>query len=385
MRLRLLSFSLILLWGPGFLSATQGVTDTEIRVGTHTALSGPAAAWGLGAVRALRFHFAEVNAAGGIHGRHLRLIAEDHQYQIVRARQAANKLVLHDQVFVILAALGTGMNQVALPLQEKHDVPNLFPYTSARLMSQPLHRLKFTASVSYFEQARALVRHFQQQKIQRFCLMHQNTDYGKETLEGVTAGLAEFSLSLAAVETHNPTETNFLNSLLRLRSANCEVLLLGTILGDTIRILQTRHSLQWKVPIAGNVSAYDQIVIDQAGEAAEGFLATTSLEMLYPENVTTPATQQFFQNYQAEYGETPSNAVQMAYFYARIFTDALQLAGPELNTETLIQALESMNRYEDPLTKQIVQFGPNDHEGLEHPMLAQVRQGRWHTLLPTLH
>ena len=56
-------------------------------------MSGPAATWGLGAVRALRFHFAEVNAAGGIHGRQLRLIAEDHQYQVVRARQAANKLV----------------------------------------------------------------------------------------------------------------------------------------------------------------------------------------------------------------------------------------------------------------------------------------------------
>ena len=85
-------------------------------------MSGPAATWGLGAVRALRFHFAEVNAAGGIHGRQLRLIAEDHQYQVVRARQAANKLVLYDQVFVMLAALGTSMNQVALPLQEEHDV-----------------------------------------------------------------------------------------------------------------------------------------------------------------------------------------------------------------------------------------------------------------------
>ena len=84
-------------------------------------MSGPAATWGLGAVRALRFHFAEVNAAGGIHGRRLRLIAEDHQYQVVRARQAANKLVLYDQVFVMLAALGTSMNQVALPLQEEHD------------------------------------------------------------------------------------------------------------------------------------------------------------------------------------------------------------------------------------------------------------------------
>ena len=343
-------------------------------------MSGPAATWGLGAVRALRFHFAEVNAAGGIHGRQLRLIAEDHQYQVVRARQAANKLVLYDQVFVMLAALGTSMNQVALPLQEEHDVANLFPYTSARLMSEPFHPLKFTASVSYFDQARALVRHFHQQKLQRFCLMHQNTDYGREMLDGVEAGLQELEMSLTAVETHSPTETNFLNTLLRLREADCEVVLLGTILGDTIRILQTRQSLQWDVPMAGNVSAYDQIVIDRAGTAAEGFLATASIEMLYPETLTSPAAKNFFTKYQAEYGEYPNNAVQMAYFYARILTHALQLAGPELNSEKLTSALESMNNYQDELGGPVLQFGPSDHEGIEKPLLAEVQQGRWHTV-----
>jgi branched-chain amino acid transport system substrate-binding protein len=362
------------------LWAIQGVTPNEIRIGTHTAMSGPAATWGLGAVRALRFHFAEINAAGGIHGRQMRLIAEDHQYQVVRARQAANKLVLHDQVFIMLAALGTSMNQVALPLQEEHDVANLFPYTSARLMSEPFHPLKFTASVSYFDQAQALVRYFHQRQLQHFCLMHQNTDYGREMLDGVEAGLQGFGMSLTAVETHSPTETNFLNTLLRLKEANCEVVLLGTILGDTIRILQTRQSLQWDVLMGGNVSAYDQIVIDRAGTAAEGFLATASIEMLYAERLTSSAAQDFFTKYQTEYGEFPNNAVQMAYFYARILTHALQLAGPELNSEKLIRALESMNNYQDELGGPILQFGPNDHEGVEKPLLAEVQQGHWRTV-----
>ena len=64
--------------------------------------------------------------------------------------------------------------------------------------------------------------------------MHQNTDYGREMLDGVEAGLQELEMSLTAVETHSPTETNFLNTLLRLREADCEVVLLGTILGDTM-------------------------------------------------------------------------------------------------------------------------------------------------------
>ena len=272
------------------------------------------------------------------------------------------------------------MNQVALPLQEEHNVANLFPYTSARLMSEPFHPLKFTASVSYFDQARALVRHFHQQKLQRFCLMHQNTDYGREMLDGVEAGLQELGMSLNAVETHSPTETNFLNTLLRLREADCEVVLLGTILVDTIRILQTRQSLQWNVTMAGNVSAYDQIIVDRAGTAADGFLATASIEMLYPETLTSSVAQDFFAKYQAEYGESPNNAVQMAYFYARILTHALQLAGPELNSEKLTTALESMNNYQDELGGPVLQFGPSDHEGIEKPLLAEVQHGQWRTV-----
>jgi len=196
----------------------------------------------------------------------------------------------------------------------------------------------------------------------------------------VEAGLQELGMSLTAVETHSPTETNFLNTLLRLREADCEVVLLGTILGDTIRILQTRQSLQWDVTMAGNVSAYDQIIIDRAGTAAEGFLATASIEMLYPETLTSSAAQDFFTKYQAEYGESPNNAVQMAYFYARILTHALQLAGPELNSERLTSALESMNNYQDELGGPVLQFGPSDHEGIEKPLLAEVQQGQWRTV-----
>lgn len=367
-----------------FAWATQGVTDQEIRVGTHTALSGPAAAWGLGSVRAIRFHFDEINAQGGVHGRKLRLIAEDHQYQVVRARQAANKLIRNDQVFVMLSALGTSMNNVAWPLQAQYEVPNLFPYTSARSMSEPLHRLKFTASVSYFAQASATVRYFQRQGYERFCLMHQNTDYGREALEGVEAELQSQGLSLTAVAAHSPTETNFLNTLLRLRAQQCEVLLLGTILGDTIRILKTRHQLQWKLPTVGNVSAYDQLIVEQAGEAAEDFYATASIEMLYADALPTPESKRFFASYRQQHGESPNNAVQMAYFYARIFTHALRQVGPTLTTAALVQSLESMNHYRDPLGGPTLQFGPNDHAGIEAPLLAQIRNGRWITVTSTL-
>ena len=71
--------------------AVRGVTDTEIRLGGMHDLSGVFAAFSSPAVQVANDMFAEVNAQGGIHGRKIRYIVEDHAYQVPKATQAINK------------------------------------------------------------------------------------------------------------------------------------------------------------------------------------------------------------------------------------------------------------------------------------------------------
>src|SRR2546428_9936753 len=70
---------------------TRGVTKTEIVLGMHTDLSGPAATYGVSSSNAVKMRFDEANATGGIHGRKIRLVVEDTQYQVPRAVQAGTK------------------------------------------------------------------------------------------------------------------------------------------------------------------------------------------------------------------------------------------------------------------------------------------------------
>src|SRR5262249_34928482 len=77
---------------------TGGVPKTEIVLGTHSDLSGPAAIYGVSATNAIKMRFDDVNAAGGIHGRKIRYVVEDTQYQVPRAVQAGNKLVQRRQI-----------------------------------------------------------------------------------------------------------------------------------------------------------------------------------------------------------------------------------------------------------------------------------------------
>src|SRR5919106_962181 len=88
----------------------RGVSKTEIVLGMHTALSGPAATYGVSSSNAVRMRFDEANAKGGIHGRKIKLVVEDTQYQVPRAVQAGTKLINRDRVFAMVAPLGTPMN-----------------------------------------------------------------------------------------------------------------------------------------------------------------------------------------------------------------------------------------------------------------------------------
>ena len=92
------------------VQAVRGVTDTEIILGTHTDLSGPIAILGVDGANGARMRFDEANEAGGIHGRKIRFIVEDSQYQVPKAIQAANKLINRDKIFSMVVPLGTKTN-----------------------------------------------------------------------------------------------------------------------------------------------------------------------------------------------------------------------------------------------------------------------------------
>ena len=84
--------------------ANQGITDNEILVGMHTDLSGPASMIGKQSVDGANMRFDELNQSGGVHGRMIKFIVEDHQYTVPRAVQASNKLLRKDKVSFMLGS-----------------------------------------------------------------------------------------------------------------------------------------------------------------------------------------------------------------------------------------------------------------------------------------
>ncbi len=362
------------------LPSTQGITEDEIVLGSHTDLSGPVAIWGVGSINGARLRFEEANAAGGIHGRQIRFVVEDTQYQIPRAIQAANKLINRDKIFAMVLGLGTPPNNAVLTQQLRAGIPNMFPLTGARSMVEPYHDLKFAQRGIYYDEIRAGVKYFVEQAGKTApCVIYQDTDYGQEILEGAEDQLAEMGRELVGVSAHKPTESEFTASIIRLRNAGCDVVFMGTIHRDTILILETARKMNFDVVFVGNNAAYGQVIAEQESGSGEGYHAFVHMAKIYREDGLTPEVERWWNAYEARFDVEPGIPAMEGYRAGDLMVEALTAAGPDLTREKFIAAVESISDYQDIFGYR-VQFGPGDHNGVSESVLSVVEDGRWKTL-----
>jgi branched-chain amino acid transport system substrate-binding protein len=355
---------------------TRGVTATEVLFGMPTDLSGVAATYGVSSSNAVKMRFDEINEAGGVFGRKIRVIVEDQAYQVPKAVQACNKLINRDKVFAFVGPLGTPMNNACFKEQFAAGVPNLFPLSAARSMYEPYERLKFYGAASYVDQMRAGIQYFVKTKGKKaICVMYQDTDFGKEILEGAEIQAKKLGMKIVETAAHKPTDQDFTAPITKLRSAGCDLILMGTIVRDSIVPYVTARKAGWTdVTFLGSAAVYDLVVGKAQG--MDGFYGMGLTEMPYVDsNVASVKT--FVENYKKKYNIEPNIGAVYGYVAADLTYQGLKNAGKDLTLDSFVKGLEAIKGYKDIFNGPQVSFGPNIRQGANSSFLAEVKDGRW--------
>jgi branched-chain amino acid transport system substrate-binding protein len=359
----------------------RGVTDSEIIIGTATDLSGVTAVQGVNSADAIRLAFDELNAAGGVNGRKIHYIVEDTQYQVPRAVQAINKLINNDGVFFTIEDGGTPMNNATFPMALEKNVPELLPLSAARSMYEPFNRLKFSQYSSYVDEVRAGVKYFVEQRGKKaICAMYQDTDFGKDVLAGAVMQTEAMNIKLVGTTAHKPTDTEFSAAIAKLRDANCDLIVLGTIVRDTTLIISTARKAGWTVDFLGQIASYDTAIATAPGDVAEGFYSMSPSLYAYPDD-PRPAVQALMKRFKDKYGFDINYLGETGYVSAQIATEALRRAGRDLTLDSLIAAMESLKDFKDIFGASYT-FTPTDHHGTTKAFLSVVHGGRWVPVMP---
>ena len=359
------------------VAAERGVTDTEIVIGTYTDLSGVTAMWGVNNANAWHMVFDDVNAEGGINGRKIKYIVEDNQYQIPRSVQAANKLINRDGAFILVANGGTPMNNAVMPDQLAKGVANVFPLTSARSMYEPLNHLKFGLGSSYYDQVRAGLKYFVEKRDKKkICTMAQDTDFGRDITDGVKDQLKAENMTVAGATLHKPTDTDFSASAARMKDVDCDLIVVGGIVRDSVQIVSAIRKIGWNVDIMGQAASYDDVVATVPGGTTEGFYSMTPM-LFVAETSTDPKVRAFVAEYRKDFGKEPNFAAQIGYTGANVTALALKNAGKALTPDSFVAGMEAIKDYHDIFGSPPISFSPTKHQGSNESFLCVVKGGKW--------
>ena len=357
--------------------SAQGVSKTEIVVGSIQDLSGPLAGYGKQARNGMQLRVDELNEQGGVHGRRIVLKFEDSGYDPKRAVLAAQKLVNQDKIFIMAGHIGTAQNLAAMPVQFEKNVINFWPLTAAREMYEPFHKLKYSFAVPYYEQIRVMLPRLVKEKgAKKVCAHYQDDDFGLEVLKGAEAGLKDINMELAEKTSFKRGATEFSSQIARLKAANCDLVVLGTIIRETIGSIGEARKTGFNPIFLGSSAAYTDLIHKLGGKAMDGFYAAMATQHPYLDEASQPI--RFWANkYKTRFGEDPTVFSVYGYLIIDGFIRVAQKVGPHLTTESFIKAMDGMNFPPDIFGSAEGSYTATKRLGSHASRLSQIQDGRW--------
>ena len=360
----------------------QGITPTEIVIGTHQDLSGPIKGWGVPVLNGMKLGVEEINAAGGINGRKLRLIAEDSAYDPKKAVLASQKLVEKDKIFAMVGPMGSPTVIASRDILFDAGVLQLFPLTAAEFTykfdpAKPQERLKFSNLLPYVESTRAALKYMvEMKKPKAVCLMYQDDEYGKNVFDGFTQQLEAMKMKPASVTTYKRGASDFSSQVAKMKSDGCDLVVLGTILRETIGAMGEAKKLGWDVTFLGATPTNIPDTITLGKETVEGMYAAGAFETPYADTAKGKV-KDWVEAYKKMFGTDANTQSVIGYNAVMTFAHYAKLAGKDLTGQKMLDALESGDPYLDIFNSPPSKFSKTNHLANTITQVQQVKNGRW--------
>jgi ABC-type branched-subunit amino acid transport system substrate-binding protein len=360
----------------------EGVSASEIVIGTHQDLSGPIKVWGVPVSNGMKMAVEEINAAGGVQGRKLRMILEDNGYDPKKGVLASQKMVERDKIFVMIGSMGSAPTLAAQDILFDAGVLQLFPLTAAEFTfkfdpAKPQERLKFNNLLPYVESTRAALKYMVEWKnFAKPCIMHQDDEYGKNVLDGFTQQLAAMKIQPASVTSYKRGASDFSAQIAKMKSDGCDLVVLGTVIRETIGAMTEAKKLGWDVTFLGATPTNVLEVPALGKEAVEGLYAASGFEIPY-EDTAKGKVHDWLVNYKKMFGTDANTQAIIGYNAVTTFAFYADKAGKDLTGQKMLDSLESGEKFLDIFSSPPTRFSKTDHLANTITQVQQVKGGRW--------
>jgi branched-chain amino acid transport system substrate-binding protein len=354
-----------------FVLATVGNTapgfdDKEIRIGQWGPQTGPAAPWG-SVARGSAILFNLVNDQGGIHGRKIKYLYRDDQYNPAQTKAVVKELVEKQGIFAFVGGVSAAGGLAVKDYLAQNKVIWVGPATSVKEYVFPVNPYLFSVYPLYEDEASILTKYIVENlKIKKIGVFYQNDAYGKNGLEGVKQRMNKYKMKLAAEIPVETGEKDLASQMLKLKNAGAEAVIMWVSPTTAVIALKTCASIGYKPQWVSSNTLSDYALMHKiSGGLWEGVI--TGAFSLPPDSDNPLMTK--YRNAAKTYA--PAERWGLFYMagimFAEPFVDALKRVGPNLSTEACLKALNKTKNFQGVGPK--ITWTPSQHQGSDSVMI----------------
>ncbi|MCA0929760.1 ABC transporter substrate-binding protein [Ruegeria profundi] len=355
---------------PFFAAAEQGVTHNSVTFAQVAAFEGPASALGTGMRLGLTAAFEEANAAGGVHGRNIKLDSMDDGYEPDRSAELVKTVVEDDKHIGLIGAVGTPTSSATQPIATEAGLPFIGPFTGAGFLREAGHGNIFNVRATYSAETEAWIEYLvDQQGMKSIALLYQDDGFGRVGLNGVTAALEKRGMTLAAEGTYTRNTTAVKKALLSIRKAKPDAVVMVGAYKPVAEFIKLARKMKLDATYVNISFVGSDALAKELGDAGEGVIVSQVVP--FPWDDSNPLVNRYTTALAAVDAAAQPGFVSLeGYIVGRLTIAALEDAGKNLTRENFLLALASLTTVD--LGGVTLHYGPGDNQGMDEVFLTRI-------------
>jgi len=347
-------------------AGSGGSAGDVILIGHYASMTGKEATFGQSTDNGIRLALEEVNAAGGVNGKQLKLITYDDKGESKEAGSAVTRLITSDKVVAVLGEVASSLSIAGGAVCEQYSVPMISPSSTNPRVTAGKQMVFRVCFIDPFQAAAIAKFTTENLKLTKAAILYDQTQaYSKGLRDDFTASFTKMGGTIVADQAYNGGDTDFSAQLTTIKAANPEIIFVPGYYTEGGNIAIQARKLGITVPLIGGDGWDSSQLPAIGGEAIEG---------CYYSNHSAPDQpnmKEFVEKYRAKYGATPDALGGLGYDALMVLVDAMKRA-KSLGGKDLAAAIAATKDFKGVTGTITIDADHNAQKGV---VIVQIRNG----------
>ena len=358
----------------------QSVAQEPIKIGSFLSVTGGAAFLGDPEQKTLELYVGKINAAGGVLGRKLQLIAYDSAGDSEKARTFTKRLIEQDKVDVIVGGSTTGETMAVVPLIEAAQIP-FISLAGAVVITEPTKKWVFKTPQTDRMACEKIFVDMQSRKLSKVAIISGNGGFDKSMRAECLKVAATHHVEVVADETYGNADTDMTAQLTKIKNTAGVQAVLNAGFGAAPAIVTKNYrQIGITLPLYQSHGVASKGFIKLAGAASEGvrlpagaLLVADTLPASDPQRAVLV---DYKKEYESHFKSDVSTFGGHAWDGLMLVVDAIKKAGGT-DKAKVRDAIESARGFVG--IDGVFNMSPSDHMGLDLGAfrMLEIKGGDW--------